>query len=163
MDRLAEIERRLAALEERASVAPPPDDPGDQFWALHGLEERTPGAEGAVVFSGYVGADPAERLRWQYGRALPDVTEVSWADLAPAFAALGNPVRLTLLQRIFAGTHDVGELAEIEGIGTTGQLYHHLRALTAAGWLRSARRGTYEIVPQRVVPLLVCLVAGGDL
>ncbi len=50
-------------------------------------------------------------------------------------------------------------LVGIDGFGTSGQLYHHLRQLVAAGWLRTAGRGRYEVPPARVVPLLVVLAA----
>ncbi len=42
---------------------------------------------------------------------------------------------------------------------TTGQIYHHLRLLTAAGWLHTTGRGRYEVPGTRVVPLLVVLTA----
>jgi hypothetical protein len=42
-------------------------------------------------------------------------------------------------------------------VGTTGQIYHHLRQLTGAGWLHTTGRGRYEVPPGRVVPLLVAV------
>ena len=41
--------------------------------------------------------------------------------------------------------------------GTSGQIYHHIRTLTAAGWLRSSGRGQVQVPSDRVVPLLVAL------
>jgi hypothetical protein len=38
-------------------------------------------------------------------------------------------------------------------------VYHHLRQLTSAGWLRSAARGRYVVPPERVVPLLTVVAA----
>jgi hypothetical protein len=74
-------------------------------------------------------------------------------------AALAQPVRLRLLLAVLNGRHTSAELGQIDGSGTTGQLYHHLRQLVAAGWLRSAGRGQYQIPPERVIPLLVALAA----
>lgn len=48
-------------------------------------------------------------------------------------------------------------LGEIEGTGTSGQVYHHLRQLVATGWLR-ARGARYEVPAERVVPLLAIVV-----
>ena len=161
MARIDDIERRLAALEARSAEAPPAPS-GDAFWALQGLTRDLPEGEGAVLFTGVVtvGDDP---VSWQYAVPTKAVDGIEWADLAGAFAALGSPVRLTLLQRVMSGVHDVSDLVAMEGIGTSGQVYHHLRALVAAGWLRALGRARYEVPPNRVVPLYVCLVAGGDL
>ena len=38
---------------------------------------------------------------------------------------------------------------KIDGLGTTGQAYHHLRQLAAVGWLHSTGRGRYEVPPHR--------------
>ena len=161
MARLDDIERRLAALEAHASESPPTAS-GDTFWALQGLTRDLPEGEGAVLFTGAVQVDGIP-ITWQYAMPTSAVDRVEWAHLAGAFAALGSPVRLTLLQRVMSGVHDVSDLVATEGIGTSGQVYHHLRALVAAGWLRALGRARYEIPPNRVIPLYVCLVAGGDL
>lgn len=44
---------------------------------------------------------------------------------------------------------------------TSGQIYHHLKALASAGWLVSGKRGTHEVPPSRIVPLLAFLIAAG--
>jgi hypothetical protein len=70
-------------------------------------------------------------------------------------------VRLVLVQAVLAGRRTVAELEALESLGTTGQLYHHLRQLVAAGWLQTAGRGRYAVPGDRVVPLLVVLAAVG--
>lgn len=67
--------------------------------------------------------------------------------------------RLRLLREILGGLRTAAELAALDEAGTTGQIHHHLRQLTGAGWLHAAGRGRYEIPPVRVVPLLVVLTA----
>jgi hypothetical protein len=47
----------------------------------------------------------------------------------------------------------------VEGLGTSGQLYHHLRQLIGAGWLVQTARGHYTVPGDRVIPLLVLLTA----
>lgn len=124
-NRLAELERRITALESAALSTPREDidrDVAEQ--ALHVLRER----EG-------------------------------WAELAGGLAALGNPVRLTLLREIVRGRATVSALSEVEGLGTSGQIYHHLRQLTAEGWLHTPTRGTFAVPPARVVALLAILEA----
>lgn len=82
-----------------------------------------------------------------------------WAASAGQLAALGNPVRLTLLQEIVRGRATVSALSEVDGLGTSGQIYHHLRQLTAEGWLHTPSRGTFAVPPPRVVALLAILEA----
>ncbi len=82
-----------------------------------------------------------------------------WSRWASSLAALGNPVRLLLLQQIVRGNNTVSALSEVDGLGTSGQIYHHLRQLTAEGWLHSPSRGIFALPPTRVVALLEILVA----
>jgi hypothetical protein len=159
-DRVSALERRLTDLTAR--LGPPAGAPvaapaGDMFWALHGLQERADGAPGAVLFAGSVDLPTGEHYDWQYGTAVDDLMDGDWAQWADSLAALGNPVRLHLLRRVLSGAHTTAELAADEGLGTTGQLYHHLRHLVSAGWLRSSARGRYSVPGERVVPLLVIL------
>jgi hypothetical protein len=158
--RLAAIERRLAALEGRpAAAAPLPA--GDELWALRGLQERLgdePGA-GAVVYAGTVALPTGERYVWQMGAGVDGLLAADPDDVVPGLAALGHRVRLVLLQAVLSGRRTVAELEALEALGTTGQLYHHLRQLVAAGWLQHAGRGRYAVPAERVVPLLVVLSA----
>lgn len=166
-ERLAELEQRVARLEAGAPApasAPAPPDAQDTFWALHGLRDRAPaGTSGAVLFTGLVDLPTGEHYEWQHGRGvdelLPRDLGQDWSDTAAGLAALGHPVRLLLLHAILHGTRTAAELSGLDGVGTTGQIYHHLRQLTATGWLRSTSRGQYAVPPDRVVPLLTVLAA----
>ncbi len=51
---------------------------------------------------------------------------------AEVLAALGHPVRLALVRRLLGGPATAAELQEAGELSSTGQVYHHLRALTAA-------------------------------
>jgi hypothetical protein len=170
--RVVDLERRLAALEQAAeqtagrprSAPSPVREPGDDLWALNGFKDQLAelGAEnGGVLFTGAVRTPTGKRYEWQYGLATDTVLDGDWADAAESFAALGQPVRLRLLREILGGRCTAAELTELDGTGTTGQIYHHLRQLTSAGWLHTAARGRYEVPADRVVPLLVMLTAAG--
>lgn len=173
--RLRDIESRLRTLETqdgaagenvRASAAhrrreARPDDAraDDVFWVIDGLQRRLGPRDGAVVYAGrFVDADGAD-LRWQIGRPQEALLAEDWDDLAPRLAALGHPVRLRLLRALLQGTRAVADLAAQPGMGTTGQLYHHLRELESAGWLHSPQRGSYAVRPERTIPLMVALAA----
>lgn len=166
-ERVAALERRLAALEEGGEPSAPAVDaaPGGDFWALERFKEdlAAAGAEaGGVLFTGAVRLSEGERYEWQAATAAEALlAEDDPADstAADSLAALGHPVRLRLLRAILGGTRTAAELAALPGVGTTGQIYHHLRLLTGAGWLHTAGRGRYEVPAARVVPLLVAVAA----
>ena len=164
--RLEELEARVARLEQdREPAAAPLRDrspepaPDDIFWVVNGLRERLPDGAGAVVFAGVVPAPDGGEYLWQYGRTAADLLTADWAGRSQAIAALGNPVRMTLAHLVLSGTRSVADLQADPRLGTTGQLYHHLRQLVAAGWLHQAARGHYEVPAARVIPLLVMLTA----
>lgn len=152
--RLTALEARVTALE-RSPTPPTPDHLPPDFWILNGLADQD--ANG-VVFAGRVqiGDSPIE---WQYGLSTPTIQQQTWADAAPTFAALGHPARLDLLRAILAGQTSTAELSQLDDLGSAGKLYHHLRELVAAGWLRPAGRGHHRVPAERVVPLLVMLAA----
>ncbi|MGY0025093.1 ArsR family transcriptional regulator [Streptomyces sp. cg35] len=155
--RVAELERRLDALESGAAA---PTVAGGTFWALDGLKEQLADvASGGVLFTGAVRLPGDKEYEWQYAAVTDELLASDWTDVADAFAALGNGLRLRLLREVLGGRASATELAELDDVGTSGQIYHHLRQLTAAGWLRSAGRGRYEVPAGRVVPLLVALTA----
>src|SRR5690606_18106539 len=89
-----------------------------------------------------------------------DLLGADWTEEADVLVALGHPVRLRLLQRVLGGATTVAELVDTDGVGTSGQVYHHLRQLTAAGWLRALGGGRYEVPVARVVPLLAVAPGG---
>ncbi|MFC9702714.1 ArsR/SmtB family transcription factor [Streptomyces sp. NPDC056943] len=161
-ERVAELERRMAALE--GAERPVPEAVDATFWALEGLKADLAGAgergeDGGVLFTGSVRLPTDERYEWQFGALTERLLDEEWAETADSFAALGHPVRLRLLREILGGRRTAAELAELAEIGTTGQIYHHLRQLTGAGWLHTTGRGRYEVPAARVVPLLVMLTA----
>lgn len=99
------------------------------------------------------------------GSPASSLLDIDWSESAPelssVLAALGHPVRLLLLGLILNGTRSVSELQNNEALGTSGQLYHHLRQLVSAGWLRTTGRGSYGVSPDRIIPLLTILTAAG--
>lgn len=132
----------------------PTDDP---YWVLTGLQERYPDDD-VVLYGGTMSAGEGG-YRWQYALPTETVLDADFADAAPALTALAHPVRLALLQAVLTGTHTTADLSALPGLGTSGQVYHHLNQLASAGWLRSPRRGRWEVPGERTIPLLALIMA----
>ncbi|HEU5417465.1 MAG TPA: ArsR family transcriptional regulator [Streptosporangiaceae bacterium] len=164
-ERLLRLEERVARLEAAgaagapaAGTAEPAVAGDDDFWALHELQNRF-GEPGAVLLTGSVTVPGAGHVDWQEGQLADGLLAEDWSQAAAALAALAHPVRLLLVREVLLGTQTAARLSEHPRLGTSGQLYHHLRQLVAAGWLRSSARGQYAVPAERVVPLLVTLAA----
>ena len=165
--RLDDLERRLADLEARDRAAADPaarqagagaEPDAARFWALNGLKARL-GSSNGVLFTGSIVLPGGARYEWQQGADADELLAAEWDALADGLGSLGHPVRLAILRRVLVGATAIAEIAGVEGLGTSGQLYYHLRQLVAAGWLRSMGRGRYEVPGTRVIPLLVVLTA----
>ncbi|GIM90983.1 helix-turn-helix domain-containing protein [Paractinoplanes toevensis] len=147
-DRLARIEQRLDALEGGGETAEVDDS--DPFWALRRMHD-------AVLFTGAVGLPGGEHYEWQQTVPAEGILESDWTMQAPALAALAHPARVRILREVLLGTRSAADLQALDGIESTGQLYHHVRQLVAAGWLRTEARARYTVPAERVVPLLVII------
>lgn len=173
--RVANLEERVSRLErtgvaedgphrrqDRTAGAPPAEG---EFWALEVLRTRS-GApfeegdmSGSVLFAGAVRAPGAGEVVWQEEHPLPSVLRGGWSDAARALSALAHPVRLELVRRLLAGARTASDLAAIPDLGTSGQLYHHLRELQAAGLVAQRRRNDYTVPADRVIPCLALVAA----
>jgi DNA-binding transcriptional ArsR family regulator len=161
---LAELGERLTRLEQRLDpttgtpTSPEGRDENDPFWVLKALKRREPRA--VVLYAGVARSATGAAVEWQMGHDSDALLDEDWTGHASALAALGHPTRLRILQLIARGeATTAAELAHADGLGTTGQVYHHLRQLVSAGWLRSTTRGQHQIPSERLVPLLVTLAA----
>jgi len=140
-----------AAARRKQPDSPIPFTPGD-------LRSRL-GKPGGVMFTGAARLPRNVRAAWQHEMAMVDLLDADWAPEAEPIAALAHPVRLALLREVLKGARSVSALASLPGLGTSGQLYHHLKPLLAEGWLQPAGRGRYEVPNDRVLPLLGIIAA----
>jgi DNA-binding transcriptional ArsR family regulator len=157
--RVERIEQQLAGAGADGDASPPREDAGT-WWLLDELRRRDPAP--AVAFGGTAPDAVGSPGSWQITRGADDLLQTDWSAAAPTLAALGHPSRLQILQLVTQGrARTAAELAGAEGLGTTGQIYHHLRQLVSGGWLRVTTRGQHEVPAERLVPLLVVLAAAG--
>jgi len=87
-------------------------------------------------------------------------------DLAPAFKALGDPVRLQLLSQIASAPSGEACVCDLTpGFDLSGPtISHHLKVLREAGLIEGERRGTwvyYWAVPGRMAALAHVLTPAG--
>jgi DNA-binding transcriptional ArsR family regulator len=148
-DRLADLERRVAALEAAAALTPAPSGP------------TAPSGAGVVRYSGevHLHGDITWEITVDAGATLdmPDEPRVA------VLAALGHPARARIVRILLSdGPLGTGRLQEAAGLASTGQLYHHLRSLTHCGLVEQDGRGSYRVGPRAVVPALVLLTAAAD-
>ncbi|ANY05200.1 ArsR/SmtB family transcription factor [Pseudonocardia sp. HH130630-07] len=143
--RLTDLERRVSALEEAAAVP-------------SAVPEAT--GAGIVRYSGEVAlhGQIGWTIEYDAGAALALDDEPRTAVLA----ALGHPVRVRIVRSLLRGPRGTAELTEAAELASTGQLYHHLKALSHAGLVEQDGRGSYRVAPRSVVPALVLLTAAAD-
>lgn len=130
-----------------------PHDGGDDRWGeLH-------------YFGRYSGGANGTQVRWEpqtrfVGQLLGDAGERP----AKVLAALGHRQRLDILRSVLREPLTGPQLVDKLNMGSTGQLYHHLKALIGADLLQQEERGgAYAVPPKRALPLLLLLAAAGDL
>jgi DNA-binding transcriptional ArsR family regulator len=169
--RVSELERRVALLEGGRTAHQPqrPIVDAERYWALARLAERTgpefekDGVAGSLLYAGRATTPGGGDLIWQAEHPLPGVLTEGWENAAGLLAALGNPVRLEIVRRLLLGGETAQELQEIPELGTSGQLYHHLRDLQSAGLVIQRRRGHYGVAADKVVPALIIIAAAASM
>nr|WP_241385566.1 metalloregulator ArsR/SmtB family transcription factor [Rhodococcus sp. CH91] len=142
--RLADLERRVRILE---GDAPRP-------------AAAVPGGNGSVTYGGAVSLHGT--VRWNIEYDAEASLALDPATVAGVLDALGNPTRLEIVRTLLRGPATATELQDAAGLSSSGRLYHHLRALSAARVVEQESRNHYRIPPEKVVPLLVLTVAAAD-
>lgn len=120
--------------------------------------------EGAIYFSGYY-RNGGQKVRCEpQERKTGDLLGLNRGKAAKVLSALAHKQRLDLLLEVWNEPLTGAELVERLNLGTTGQLYHHLKALTGSDLMSQEERGgRYTVSAHRRFPLLVLLSAVSDL
>ncbi len=146
----AELADRIAALEERVAAL-----------EGHGPATTPAGPGGLVTYHGEL-TEPVE-LTWTIQVAPGPVLSLSDGPRVEVLAALSNSARVALVRTLAEqGARAAPALQEAAGLGSPGQLYHHLKALTSAGIVEQDKRGSYRLRPAATIPVLVLLTAASD-
>ncbi len=124
---------------------------------------RASDSAGILSYSGYYersGPEGRGRALWVDERRTTD--ELFSQDderVARLLSALGHRQRAAIIRELLGGPASATELVERLGMGTTGQVYHHLNALLAADLVTQIERGRYRLRGRRI-PALMLLMAG---
>lgn len=92
-----------------------------------------------------------------------DVEDVESEALAAVLFSLGHPVRMAMCREALVGPVSVTGLIEDLSLGTSGQVYHHLRILQDEGWLRPVGHGVYELRTSRMEHLRTLISLAAEL
>jgi DNA-binding transcriptional ArsR family regulator len=182
-ERLLILEQQLASLQERVTVleavknvSPTSDTtstssfPSTDFGTLHLMQSRQgPVYEqdensGAVMYAGSAHIADA-RYAWQMERPVPWLLRLVEGEpemLAATFAALGSPLRLSLLRELLRGPKTNQQIQDALDISSPGQLYHHLKELLAVGLIEQKSRNLYGIATRNFIPFLMLLATAFD-
>lgn len=144
--RLAELEARVAELERR--------DAPEQV-------DAAPSTGGIVAYQGDVHLHGA--VRWDISYSPDGIVDLPIASMSEVLAALGHPVRLQIVRNLLRGPANAADLHSAVGVGSSGQIYHHLKTLSSASIVEQQGRGDYRIAAKRVVPLLVSMLTAADI
>lgn len=160
-----ELKRQLAELQ--AIVKQSADGGASRKSAVVGpssVEAIGDADEGAIYYSGQFRHGQAG-YRWDVQeRSIEALLQHDSEKMAKVLAALGNKQRLDILRTLVKGPQSGTELVERLQMGTTGQLYHHIKALMGADLLAQEERGgDYSLPSHRVLPVLLLLAAGAEL
>ncbi|CAG7650730.1 DNA gyrase subunit B [Paenibacillus solanacearum] len=158
MEEIEKLVRQMAGREAKSAAEEGKGYEEKPLLAAAGAESS------AIYFSGsYRSGDRTVRLEPQE-RQSDEVLGLNRGKAAKVLAALGHKQRLDLLLEVWNEPLTGGELVERLQMGTTGQLYHHLKALTGADLLMQEERGgRYTVPAHRRFPLLLLLSAVSDL
>ncbi|MGW0523598.1 ArsR/SmtB family transcription factor [Crossiella sp. NPDC003009] len=144
-----QLAQRVADLEARVA-------------ALEGIAEQAVAEAGGVI--SYQGRLSAPDLEWSITLPATRVLALPDGPRIEVLAALGHPVRAKVVRLLAEqGARSAAELQAEAEVGSTGQLYHHLKPLTAAGLVEQDGRGRYRLRGTALVPALVLLAAAADI
>lgn len=146
-DRMAQYQASSPVM--RAPIAEFPFDFGDE-------------PDAVVAYGGRSARDEAP-LEWRMRRTWEEVIDGAREGVASVLSALASEPRLRMVAELVRGPLSTSDLAERLDQPSTGQLFHHLKELLAAGIVYQPQRGVYTIRRQHLIPVLAILSAAADL
>lgn len=120
-------------------------------------------SSGYVYYAGQYQTNE-QLFRWEpKERQFEQLLHIDTEKISKIVSALGSKPRLDILTAILTESLTGAEIVEKLSLGTTGQLYHHLKALQGADLLSQDKNGRYTLPDHRKLPLLLLLSAVVDM
>lgn len=117
-----------------------------------------------IYYAGQIAEGPNRYRLEPRMRRTAEIMEADGEKAGRVLAAIGHKQRLDILRSVLREPLTGSELVERLSMGTTGQLYHHIKALMAADLLvQEERGGRYSVPAHRILPLMLLLAAATDL
>ncbi len=170
-EQVAVLRSRLTALEEQMATFVSASAPTASFQARtavsspdsEALPSQTATIQGTFSYAGTIQL-AGRPLRFQQHLPAQSLFEAAPDLLAPIFAALASPHRVIILRTLCEKPCTAQQLQEVLGMGSAGQLYHHLKELLAAGLITQRERSSaYTIEPAKVIPVCAALMVAFSL
>lgn len=177
-DRLTTLEQQMTIVQERlkaleARLAPTPSESSFAKSMLPSdlapippqgsdLPSQEGNRQGMLSYRG-VAQMGHQRYQFQRQRALSVTFNAAPEPLAQLFAALASPHRIVILRTLWDGPRSSQSLQEAVGMSSTGQLYHHLKELLAAGLLIQRGGRDYDLTPGKRILICLALAIASDL
>jgi DNA gyrase subunit B len=136
----------------------------DEFGNLLVESNTGQGETGEIFFSGQYRGEKW-RYRWEpQERSVNQLLGLDGDKVAKILSALGHKQRIDILRAVLQQPLTGAELVDRLNMGTTGQLYHHIKALQGADLLTQEERGgKYTFPDHRALPFLLLLTAASEL
>jgi ArsR family transcriptional regulator, arsenate/arsenite/antimonite-responsive transcriptional repressor len=119
-------------------------------------------AHGFLTYDGSIELG-GKQLKMRSRRPATAAFSADAESVARIFGALGSPHRILMVRALCDGPKTGQQLEESAGISSTGQLYHHLKELLAAGLVTQPARSLYALRPASIIALCVALMLASDL
>lgn len=158
-----QMDRLLAMADGAKGPGSMPTTEGQQHALDLGLKAKSAGNRGAIEYYGAYQSGGQGYFRHQEYLSVEKLLELDLEDVAKVLFAVANRQRLAVLLSILEAPRTVNELVELLGFGTTGQAYHHLKALQSADFVAAGEAGRYAFRPHRVHGFLMILAGAYDM
>lgn len=166
--KVAALDARMTTMEEQIALATSIGAGGKtaaQGSAARALPHRDEGTQPTETLQGMFSVAASVQVGEQHFKVrvqeqMQPFFEADAEHLAHVVAALGSPHRITIVRALCTGPRTALQLQEELGMGSVGQLYHHLKELLATGLVTQDRRSVYTIPPTKRMWIYLILMAG---
>ncbi|AOS64388.1 ArsR/SmtB family transcription factor [Actinoalloteichus hymeniacidonis] len=170
---MSELEQRVTDLEAQvrcleAGLTAMASSPGSVSPAVEAPqaapdidEQQSDPVQGTIGYQG--NASWGGGVQWKIRWAAEGIAALPLPSAAGVLNAIGHPGRAAIVRTLLTAPATAAELQESAALNSAGQLYHHLRTLTAAGLVEQDGRGRYRVPGAKLIPVSVLLLAASDI